>query len=126
MKRIDRLVGWGIFGIGLLHCLLAPLIFREFGTRAMWFIGTGFAMMYQGAFNLLRVQYGSAAPGVKRVSVAANLGGLAFAILFVLVRGARAFNPSSFLFLGLLAGAAALSLLPSHLAGATNRGRAQS
>jgi len=109
VKRIDRIIGSGILALGLIHTLVG-LIPGELDTRAMWFIGTGLAVIYQGALNLLRVQYGAVAAGLRRVSVAANVVGMGFAVGMVLIRGARALGPTTFLFLALLAAATMLSI----------------
>lgn len=112
MERIDRIIGWGIFAVGLTHSLLTPLLFPQLGAPAMWFLSGGIALMYLGAFNLLRVRYGRLAPGLRRVSVAANITLTMFACVYAITGlGARVLrSPSSLIFLALLIGATALSV----------------
>ncbi len=112
MERIDRIIGWGIFAVGLTHSLLTPVLFPQLGTPAMWFLSGGIALMYLGAFNLLRVRYGRLAPGLRKVCAAANITLTMFAFVYAItVLGARVLrNPKSLIFLALLAGATAFSI----------------
>lgn len=117
MKQIDRTIAWGIVAIGLLHCLMTPVQAPRFGAAAMWFFSGGIALMSLGAFNLLRIQYGSWARGLWWVCVAANVAMTLFAVVYaVLVIGARVWRSPSFLmFLALLASATVFSIMHSPL-----------
>jgi len=110
MQRIDRIFGWGILAVGLLHSVLTPLLFPDWGTPALWFLSGGIALMFLGAFNLLRVRYGGAAPGLRRVCLAANLTIAAFLAAMIQAMGRPPTSASSLLLVCLVAGETLFSL----------------
>lgn len=91
MERLDRITGWLIFGIGMLHCGVTFLLFKGYSDAAMWFFSGGLAMMYSAALNLLRVRYADVAPGLRKVCAAVNFSLLAFIVAYSAGEGARIF-----------------------------------
>lgn len=107
---LDRGTSWAILAIGVTHCLLTPILFRELTPRAVWFFSGGLAIVYQALFNLLRLRHGRVA-GIRRLSIGANLAGLGFAALMVAATGGGLWRePTSVVFLALLTAAAAFSM----------------
>jgi uncharacterized membrane protein HdeD (DUF308 family) len=111
MKRIYLVLGGIILAIGLLH-MLATLRYTH-PKSAIWFFGTGIALVLAGVLNLLNHSYGRIAPGLWRVCMASNVFMLAFAAFAGVKSGASA---GEFVFmLGTLGGATALSLTSRSL-----------
>ena len=73
IRAIDKVLGAVVVCLGLLQCLVTPYFFRRIEEPAAWFFAGGMLLMLVGALTLLRVRYGLIAPGVRHVSVAANL-----------------------------------------------------
>ena len=73
MKIFDQITGWLIVGLGLVHCCVTTVFFKHFSINALWFFGSGLALVVVGALNLLRIQYAAEAPGARIVCVAANV-----------------------------------------------------
>lgn len=94
MERLDRLAGWLLFAVGMLHCVVTFIIAELPTEAAFWFFSGGLAMIYCGALNLLRVRYAAVAPGLRRVCAAVNVSMLAF--IFAYLAAQRAFrNPGA-------------------------------
>src|SRR4028119_1261753 len=73
VQAIDKALGAVIISLGFLQCLSTPYFFRRIEEPAAWYFAGGMLLMLVGALTLLRIRYGLIAPGVKHVSVAANL-----------------------------------------------------
>ncbi len=73
LEAVDKTLGVVLIFMGLLQWLATPYFFLRIEEPAAWFFAGGMLLMLIGALNLLRIKYGAVAPGVKRVSVAANL-----------------------------------------------------
>src|SRR3712207_6667317 len=72
-QALDNALGAVVISLGFLQCLSTPYFFRRIEEPAAWFSAGGLLLMLVGALTLLRIRYGLIAPGVKHVSVAANL-----------------------------------------------------
>ncbi len=94
MVELSLFLAWGIFAIGLGHCLYTFRVFK-FGQPAIWFFGAGLAMMLLAALNLLSVQFSqTAGPGLKMTARTANVSMLVWAAAAVLAfRGNLKRNP---------------------------------
>ncbi len=94
MVELSLFLAWGIFAIGLGHCLYTFRVFK-FGQPAIWFFGAGLAMMLLAALNLLSIQYHHGAlPWLKLTVRTANLSTLVWALAAVLAfRGSLKRNP---------------------------------
>jgi len=114
-SRIDAVLGWILMAVGFVHVLATFRLRPQLDPRALWFLSGGLAMLYQGALNVVRVRYGAVAPGLRWVSAAANLAGLAFALAMIRQGGGpRQLSWLSGAFVGVLVAAAALSLWPAR------------
>ena len=119
MKSLDRIVAGAIAGIGLLHIGVTPIAFSELNRPALWFASGGLAMLFGAALNLLRSVYGQTAPGLRWVSLAANLCMLAFAAVMASLDRARLFSPQALILFSLLLAATLFSM--ARPAGAVGR-----
>lgn len=118
MERLDRLTGWLMFAVGLLHCSVTFIIAASPTETAFWFFSGGLALIYCAALNLLRVRYAAMAPGLRRVCAAVNVSMLAF--IFAYLAAQRAFrNPGAVVVTASALAATAFSLFrrPSAQAG---------
>lgn len=94
MVKLSMFLAWGIFVVGLGHCLYTFRVFK-FGQPAVWFFGAGLAMMLIGALNLLGIEHSQAAlTGLKITTRTANLCFLVWAAAALLAfRGSLKRNP---------------------------------
>lgn len=112
LLRLDRLVAWLIVGMGALHLGVTPLRYPRINASAMWFASAGLALIFLGAFNLLRNRYAIVAPGLRGVCVAANLSFGLFCVAMLVVTGASTLRPHEFFLLALVFAATLFSLAP--------------
>lgn len=102
-RKLDRAAAWGLVAIGVIHCAFTPFAFRKFSEASLWFFAAGLALLYAGAFNLVRVG-NPAAAGLRRTCLAVNLSLLAFVIVFAANTLARNLgNPAAWVLLALCA-----------------------
>jgi len=60
MKRKAYLVGvWITFALGILHSTLTFVPYRRPDVNALWFLGTGLALLFYGALNLIYIRHGA-------------------------------------------------------------------
>ena len=112
IKSVDKFLGGAVVFLGVTQCLATPYFFREVAEPAAWWFAGGMLLVLVGALSLLRVRYGAVAPGVRRVSLAANLSLAAFWIALywgLFYKFAR--RPASFAGLFVILASAAVSLL---------------
>ncbi len=81
MHRAYLAFGWGMIAFGLLHVSATGRYFAGLTQSALWFASAGLLAVLAGAVNLVNRSCGRAAPGVRRLTVATNLGLTVFAIL---------------------------------------------
>ncbi|HYP53912.1 MAG TPA: hypothetical protein VEQ42_10260 [Pyrinomonadaceae bacterium] len=112
MAIADKILGWTIVLLGVMQCAAAPRFFRRVEEPAAWFFAGGLLLMTVGALSLLRLRYGRAAPGVRRVSLAAYVVlGIFCAALYGALFDKFARQPASFAGLFAVLAHAAASLL---------------
>ena len=113
---------WGIVALGVLHMAATARLFTALTQSALWFLSGGLAMVLTGAINLLNRAYGGSAPGMQWVCRAANVALAVFALTAGLV--GRAGAVEMIVVVGLMVGAAVLSLLPHAAIAASASGAA--
>jgi hypothetical protein len=96
MKLADSMVGWVLVAMGIFHLSLTP---RPLTVAALWFLSAGLFVIMLGAVNLLRIRYAQVAPGLRRVSLAANLAGIAVMLLFLMLDWHALLGPPGLLLL---------------------------
>ncbi len=113
MRFLYAFVSWGIVALGAVHMLATLLTFKTLTSDALWFFSGGIAIALTGALNLLYRAYGLTARGLRVVCVGTNIIMLAFGMVSGIVSGASIAEFT--LVLGLIGGAAALSMNRSAL-----------
>jgi hypothetical protein len=109
MKVFDWICALVVFALGVVHCALTPVIYRGFSQSALWFFGTGLALVFAGMLNVLRLK-GPAAPLLRAFCIAANASLVLLAVLFAL-KVNLAHNPQGVVLLVSLGGELLFSLL---------------
>lgn len=56
MKILDWLCAIAVVALGIVHCLLTPVIYRSFSLSALWFFAAGLALVFAGMLNVLRLK----------------------------------------------------------------------
>ena len=112
MKSFDQVIAWTIATIGVLHAGTTWLIYKQFSMAAVWFFDAAVVLWFTAALNLLRIRYATVAPGIRVVSIGANLLVLA-TVLTVALRSKTAQNLTGVAFCLLILLAAVLSLRKS-------------
>jgi hypothetical protein len=111
LALLDRILGTAVIALGLMQCASTFLFFARFEEPAIWFFAGGLLLTVVGALNLLRLRYGATAPGVRYVSLAANLVlSLLWVALYWGLLDKFAQRPASFLGPLIILAASAVSL----------------
>ena len=120
LKLLYAVLAAGQVCRGAVHAGATARLFDHLlSTRALWFACGGLVIMMTGSLNLLRQRYGPAAPGLVRVTLAANLVLTAFGITYGSV--SRASAAAWALVLGLNLGTTILCLVPGAQRGDEQR-----
>lgn len=89
-KRIDMIASSLLVFLGVGHTVLTPNFYKGFEPDALWFAGTGLALIYLGVLNLVRLFCGIRR--VTRVVLLANLVWLVYnGLIVLLIREPQAF-----------------------------------
>jgi hypothetical protein len=80
---VARISGWMTIAVGAVHVAFTARDFDHPSLDALWFAGSGLAVMLIGALSLLA----GAATAVRWTAVAANLAGLLLAVGFGVLTG---------------------------------------
>ena len=111
LKSVDKSLGVMIILLGVMQSLTTFYFFRRMEEPAAWYFAGGMLLMVVGALTLLRLKYGEIAPGVKYVSLAANLMlSLFWIALYWLLFDKFARHPASFTGLFVILASAIVSL----------------
>ena len=78
--RLLRLAGWLTVAVGTLHVGVGGVQYEALSFDALWFAGSGLAVVLIGVLTLLAAA--SSAPAVRWAAVGANVAGLALAVAF--------------------------------------------
>jgi O-antigen/teichoic acid export membrane protein len=73
MRSLDTILAWVLIVLGVMQWVATPVLFETAEEPAFWFFGGGITLVIVGILNVLRIRYGSLAPGVKVASVGSNL-----------------------------------------------------
>jgi len=110
-QRFYGWLGWGIVALGGLHMLATLRLSTSTPAFRLWFFGSGMAMAFAGALNLLHRAYGHSAAGVRIVCRAANILLTLFAVTAGAFTGAS--TAEYIVIVTLVGGALILSFLRS-------------
>ncbi len=72
MKRLDQALAWVLTVLGIIHCALTPLGYRSLTLAAVWFFGTGTALIFAGLLNMIRIRHGRGLASLRSACIAAN------------------------------------------------------
>jgi hypothetical protein len=112
LSSADKFLGYAVLLLGAAQCLATFRFFQKLEEPAAWWFAGGMLLALAGALTLLRLRYGAVAPGVRRVSVAANAAlALFWLALYWALFDKFARRPSSFAGLFVIVAAAAVSLI---------------
>ena len=78
-KLIHKIISGLVIGLGALHCLFTFLNYDHFTLDAMWFLGSGIAIILAGFLNVAAIRVGGSDKVVRFLCLAANL---IFVVLF--------------------------------------------
>lgn len=93
MKCLDQVFAWTLFVLGIVHCALTPLAYRDFTLAAVWFFGTGTALIVTGLLNFIRIRHASGLALLRGACITAN--SLMFAVTAAAALGMRNVLPSN-------------------------------
>jgi hypothetical protein len=85
LRTVHQISSWLLVALGVVHTSLTPMFYGRLSPGALWFAGSGLAMIFVGFLN---VALGRAAGGdrlVRALCYCANLVTTAFGFLIVLV-----------------------------------------
>jgi hypothetical protein len=111
--RIHQAVAYSLVGLGGLHALLTPVFYPAFSADAVWFAGTGLALVFLGALNIAHTS--SPDRHIQRLCLITNVIGTLFCITIAAVVA----EPQAYLAVGLAATALIASLRSATPTGAT-------
>jgi hypothetical protein len=80
MKNFYRISAYLLL-IGVVHTALTPLFYDKFSPDALWFAGTGLAVIFLGLLNIVTERVRE--PWMLKICVAANIVGLIYCVLIV-------------------------------------------
>jgi len=81
MHTFYRITAYLLF-IGVIHTALTPLFYPSMSPDALWFAGTGLALVFLGLLNIAAAR--SRGKGILNMAVAANLVGSIWSLLVVI------------------------------------------
>ena len=79
MRLFYRIAAYSLSSLGVIHTALTPLFYDRFSPDALWFAGTGLALVFLGLLNLVAERIWQA--WAINVCIAANLVGCVYGIL---------------------------------------------
>lgn len=79
MKILYKIITGLIIALGLLHIGFTPFNYRNFDMDAMWFLGTGIAIILAGFLNLVVIREAGKDILIRILCLIANVS---FALLF--------------------------------------------
>lgn len=82
MRRVYKISAYLLL-IGVIHTALTPVFYDQFSVDAIWFAGTGLALIFLGLLNIVGERVFE--PWVLNICIAANVVGLIYGFLIVIV-----------------------------------------
>jgi hypothetical protein len=81
MRQFYRISAYFLL-LGLIHTALTPVFYREFSEDALWFAGTGLALVFLSLLNIAAERV--CEPWILNMSIGANLTGCIYSLLIVI------------------------------------------
>jgi len=90
MKLLYRVSTFLILALGLLHISMTPLIFRGLTANALWFASGGILIIFLSFFNFILMADTGGQRVVRMLTHTANLLGLVFGCVMLIIESRRA------------------------------------
>lgn len=81
MRQFYRITAYLLL-IGVIHTALTPVFYPEFSPDALWFAGTGLALVFLSLLNIAAERV--CEPWILNMSIVANLVGCIYNVLIVI------------------------------------------
>lgn len=87
MRTLHRICAILLIALGVVHTALTPVFYGRLSPGAMWFAGSGLAMIFVGFLNVAFGRVVGRDAVIRALCYAANLLTLVFEVLIVVVDG---------------------------------------
>jgi hypothetical protein len=85
LKAVHKISSWLLVALGVVHTSLTPMFYGRLSVGAMWFGGSGLAMIFVGFLNIA-LSRGDGRDGLVRIlCYTANLMTSVFGVMIVVV-----------------------------------------
>jgi hypothetical protein len=85
LKTVHKIGSWLLVALGVVHTSLTPMFYGRLSVGAMWFAGSGLAMIFVGFLNIA-LSRGAGSDGLVRILChTANLMTSVFGVMIVVV-----------------------------------------
>jgi hypothetical protein len=82
LRRVYKVSSYLLL-IGVVHTALTPLFYDQLSVDALWFVGTGLALVFLSLLNIVGERVFE--PWALNVCIGANVAGLIYGLLIVFV-----------------------------------------
>lgn len=83
LNTVHKVIAWLLVALGAVHTGLTPMFYGRFTLGALWFAGSGLAMIFLGFLNITFVRAGGRDRLVRMLCHIANLLCTAFGMMIV-------------------------------------------
>jgi len=90
MKTLYKISTFLILALGVLHISLTPLFFRSLTPGALWFVSGGVVIIFLSFFNFILMSDAGKQRVVRILTYTANLIGLVFACVMLIIESRHA------------------------------------
>lgn len=87
MRTLHRICAFLLIALGVVHTALTPVFYGRLSPGAMWFAGSGLAMIFVGFLNVAFGRVVGRDAVIRALCYAANLTTLVFGVLIAVVDG---------------------------------------
>ena len=92
-QRVQRIAGWIMVVIAFIHLAVTFIDYDRLSLRALWFVGSGFALLLIGGLNVITSQLPSQPfaelKGLRSLTLVADLCGVSLGVLYVVLTSGR-------------------------------------
>lgn len=85
LKTVHKISSWLLVALGVVHTALTPMFYGRLSPGALWFAGSGLAMIFVGFLNIIFSRNAGHDRVTRILCYIANLTTTAFGVLIVLV-----------------------------------------
>ncbi len=88
-QQVQRTAGWIIVAIAFIHLAVTFVDYDRLSLRALWFVGSGFALVLIGGLNVITSQLPAQSfmelKGLRSLTLVADLCGVVLGVLYVVL-----------------------------------------